>query len=268
MAVLVPISHSRSDIDIDPIATRIRQLTKPGAFQAFVNSASIFERFKIHKMRVTIQPPQDQTTSATTGQQIATSQNPYIMGPGQSGSIPTLGNGVLMCASYIDRDDLGNTSPNPTQVLCHTDAWPKRWIRPHVRSFVPGISLQAEDVGVVGNSGVTRYTNKEWLSCNTAQNMQLNGLKFCAWLEAGGAASQALLRCHCTIDIKVEFQGISFAGQPDIVKLKALLANMEGQQGKCKDDTDGTWTDDDEDEEEEEDPYAGMCDDNGQLVLA
>lgn len=181
--------------------------------------ASVFERYKVQRMRVTIMPwgqpmivanavsTPAQTTPDISYQQARNSLNQ---------SFPCI-------ASYVDIDDVAVNIPNPTQVLQHSDAWVSPFDKPHKRSFVPGVTeLLDTTTGVITTSALagTKLANTQWINSNTGTNVQFSGLKFCVWVP--GTLSTPVTRTHIIIDMKVTFQGLNYAAQPD--KLARMVA--------------------------------------------
>jgi len=188
------------------------------------NLAQVFERVKVHKMKVEVFPLADSYNAqaagaATTGSSAVTYQvaNNWMQASGGC-----IGSYYPVIASYIDIDDIGQTLPNPTQVFSHPDAWPKPFNKVHTRTFVPGITTQIETTGVTAASGGTIRSNTIFINTNTARAAQLSGMKFCIMVP--GAAGQCFVTVNVAVHLLLEFQGLNYTSQPD--KLAALLVTQ------------------------------------------
>lgn len=228
--------------------------TNLSKFNMGVNLSNVFERYKVHRMRVTIHNPGQgmYIMSKTTG---GSQTNPQIPDLSYTQGAASRMQNTLMCASYVDIDDVQINSPNPSQVLQHADAWPMNFDKPIKRSFVPGVTLPLDTPsGVITTSALagTKLSNQVWINTNAGTSVQLSGMKYAVWVPSNETCNVLVL--SCTIDLKVTFQGLNYTSQPDkIAKLLASVAGQPTSRPEAKDDVDAnqeSMTTDESDQEE------------------
>lgn len=166
------------------------------AFPGLVAVAAVTQRYRILKMRVSIAP-------------IYNVADPEGTGGGNQG--------LATISAYVDPDNLSSATPNPAQVMSHPDGLPVLFCKPFIKSFVPGVSVPVETATPnVTTSSQVMY--KQWIQ--TAQlKAEIDGLKYAIWSSKAQGTTPIIapdVSHTVTVSLQVEFEGLSYQGQPDI----------------------------------------------------
>jgi len=211
----------------------------------------VFERVKVHKMIVEVFPIADCWMGVVAGPTAgsATATNNQANDTWAQGTGACQAQTYPLIAGYVDIDDIGTTTPNPTSILAHPDAWPKPFNKVYKRTFVPGLTTQIETTGVTAASGGTIRSNTLFLNTNTAQSAQLSGFKFAIWIPLSGTSAQCSVTVQVAVHLLCEFQGLNYPSQPD--RIARLLSSLqEAQQAITEEHLDG---------EDDEPSYSKIC---------